>query len=83
MILGGIKSSPSHASLSISLSSSQSRSSHPPSSGAPLEVCRSPPVASHNTAERHSLMMDTEKAEGIKRQVRNEKRKEWMEKEKV
>lgn len=49
IILGGMKSSPSHASLSISLSSSQSRSSHPPSSGVQQVVCNSPPAMSHNT----------------------------------
>lgn len=43
MILGGIKSSPSQATLSISLSSSQSASSSSPSSSVPEEVWSSPP----------------------------------------
>ena len=44
MILGGMKSSPSQASLSISRSSSQSMSSQPPSSKVPHEACISPPA---------------------------------------
>ena len=43
MIFGGIKSSPSQAALSISLSSSHSASSSSPSSNVPEEVWRSPP----------------------------------------
>lgn len=43
MILGGMKSCPSQAALSISLSSSQSASSSSPSSSVPEEVWSSPP----------------------------------------
>lgn len=51
MIFGGTKSSPSQATRSISLSSSQStESSTPPSSKVPQEAWRSPPGTQQNAA---------------------------------
>lgn len=52
MIFGGIKSSPSQATLSISLSSSHSASSSKPSSSVPEEAWSSPP-GSHVRTKGH------------------------------